>query len=132
MSNYDNFKIDLCNGDNQTQNKYINNAYSKVKNMKSFVPNLYRQLCSSDRADTHNVNETKKKLSSSKSVVIEMFGGLKNKFVLLLLCMWYACSALTLFTNKYIISSRKTDPTLIGNIFHDLHVRKSISTTLVK
>ena len=108
MSNYDHYNVDLHNSETQDQNEY------KIKAKKSLFQNLYRQLCSSDRADTHNTNE--KKSSSSQSVVIEKFGGLKNKFVLLLLLMWYMCSALTLYTNKYIISSRQTDPTLIGTI----------------
>jgi hypothetical protein len=47
-------------------------------------------------------------------VTFEKRGGLSNKFVFLLLIGWYIFSGLTLFTNKYIVVSRKTDPKIIG------------------
>lgn len=51
-----------------------------------------------------------------KSVIIERQGGLANSFVLFLLLLWYLFSALTLYTNKYIVATRKLDPTLLGTV----------------
>jgi hypothetical protein len=47
-------------------------------------------------------------------VTIEKHGGLTNTVVLRILFTWYLFSALTLFTNKYIISYAKGNPTIIG------------------
>lgn len=54
--------------------------------------------------------------SEHKSVLIERQGGLANTFVLFLLFLWYIFSALTLYTNKYIVATRKLDPTLVGTV----------------
>lgn len=51
-----------------------------------------------------------------KSVLIERQGGLANSFVFFLLFLWYIFSALTLYTNKYIVATRKLDPTLVGTV----------------
>lgn len=36
---------------------------------------------------------------------------------LIFLLLWYAFSALTLFLNKYILSEKGGDPTLLGDFF---------------
>lgn len=88
--------------------------------MSSALTKVYRQvsrsLSTSTDDGTHNKNEVRSKAGTSKSILIEQQGGLANKFVIFLLLLWYLASAFTLYTNKYIMSSRKTDPTLIGTI----------------
>lgn len=66
-------------------------------------------------ADSHNENKTSSPHNlESQSVVIERQGGLANKFVLFLLALWYLFSALTLYTNKYIVATRKADSFILG------------------
>lgn len=95
------------------------NQSSRRQKIKSIFTNLYRLFFTETDETSHSSKELKNVLrksvsSISKSVVIEKQGGLANRFVLLLLLMWYMCSALTLYTNKYIMATRKVDPTLIG------------------
>ena len=67
-----------------------------------------------DDVDYHNPNSVTSKTTDARSIVIERQGGLANKFVLSLVLLWYFFSALTLYTNKYIVSNGKADPTLVG------------------
>lgn len=95
------------------------NQNSRRQKIKSIFTNLYRLFFTETDETSHSSREIKNELrksvsSISKSVVIEKQGGLANRFVLLLLLLWYMCSALTLYTNKYIMATRKVDPTLIG------------------
>ena len=70
-----------------------------------------------DDIDYHNTKDHRASSSSvfeARSIVIERQGGLANRFVLFLLFLWYLFSAFTLYTNKYIVATRKLDPTLVG------------------
>lgn len=66
-------------------------------------------------ADYHNVEKADGGALESQTVVIERQGGLANRFVLFLLFLWYIFSALTLYTNKYIVGTRKADSFIVGN-----------------
>ena len=66
-----------------------------------------------ENVDYHN---EKRQSNDSQSVVIERQGGLTNKFVLFLLFLWYMFSGFTLYTNKYIVSSKIADPTVVGTL----------------
>jgi hypothetical protein len=94
---------------------FISNNEHKQNQITSIFSNLYRQISNQTDEITYNKNEIKRSVSRQIStVIIEKQGGLANRFVILLLILWYMCSALTLYTNKYIITTRKIDPTLIG------------------
>lgn len=121
MNNSEYYKIELNKSDYDTDNNDAANSLSQSqKAMSSVFTKVYRQvsrsLSTSADETTHNKNEVRSKPNTSKSVVIEQQGGLANKFVISLLLLWYLTSALTLYSNKFIMSSRKTDPTLIGTI----------------
>ena len=107
MSNFNDQKTTLLNDDEKAENQNI--IYRKYRRLISIFTRVYQQIADQNGDDTHNKNEV-----HLKSVVIEKRGGLKNKFVLTLLLLWYFCSAVTLYSNKYIITTRKVDPTLIG------------------
>ncbi len=60
-------------------------------------------------------NKEEHKLSNNvQAIVIERQGGLANRFVLFLLMLWYLSSAFTLYTNKYLVTTGKAHPTIIG------------------
>ena len=61
-----------------------------------------------------NSDEVNYSSLNNQNVIIEKDGGLSNKHVLTILALWYLLSALTLFTNKYLVSNGKGDPTLLG------------------
>ena len=61
--------------------------------------------------DTDEVNYSS---FNNQNVLIERHGGLSNRRVFSILALWYLFSALTLFTNKYLVSHGKGDPTLLG------------------
>ena len=81
----------------------------------SFIKDEFRQLRDAleENADYHNKIE-KRCDSDGQSIIIERQGGLANRFVVFLLLLWYLMSAFTLYTNKYIVSSKIADPTLVG------------------
>lgn len=87
-------------------------VYFKRLNLNSIVRNELDVLrhAVEDEMDSNSSNSS----DHTNSIVIERQGGLANKFVLSLLLTWYMFSALTLYTNKYIVTTRKTDPTLVG------------------
>lgn len=114
MNNSEYFKVDINKSDYEF-NVDSKSGNAENKKSKSFFTNLYRQISNTSNEDSHNRNELRNKSGPADSLVIEKKGGLRNKYVLFLLLLWYFCSAVTLYTNKYIITSRKIDPTLIGN-----------------
>jgi hypothetical protein len=72
-------------------------------------------LINDDSIKTTNENDEVNYSSfNHQNVLIEKHGGLSNRHVLAILSLWYFFSALTLFTNKYIVSQSKGDPTLLG------------------
>ncbi len=126
-NNKDFYKDDLNKSDFDPNTSVYNKLdifkSNNKQNMKFLFTSLYRQISNPVNDETtYNKNEVRNRLN--ESVIIEKNGGLKNKFVLLLLFLWYFCSAITLYTNKYIITSRNADPTLIGilNLFKKLAV----------
>jgi hypothetical protein len=93
----------------------------KFRKFNSFLKKEFNEIRHAveddEQVDFHNRKEEKvKNLSSNyeSSIIIERQGGLANRFVFFLLLLWYFFSALTLYTNKYIVTTRKIDPTLIG------------------
>lgn len=94
----------MSNNKLRTLNVYIKEELNQIRN-------AYQ-----DEIDYHNKNEFRNSTVETKSVVIERQGGLANRFVLLLLLLWYFFSATTLYTNKYIVTSQKADPTIIGEL----------------
>ncbi len=106
----DEIQIDLPVSNDTKKHEKLNGLkiflFALIKSIANLKKNVY--------ADYHN-----NKISSGDvagSVSIEKKGGLANKFVLLLLFLWYIFSALTLYTNKYIISTKRADATLIGKV----------------
>lgn len=91
---------------------------SKLRSLNTYIKEEIIQMRNAikDDLDYHNKDEIRTDTSEVKSVVIERQGGLANRFVLLLLVLWYFFSALTLYTNKYIVTSNKVDPTIIGTV----------------
>ena len=81
--------------------------YLKEKFNEIFVDNLVE-------VDTHNKNEKRTNSSVTDSIIIERQGGIRNRFVLILLALWYLFSAFTLYTNKFIVDSQKVNPKLVG------------------
>jgi hypothetical protein len=123
-NNKDYYKDDLNKSDydpnSSDYNKPDESKSANKTNVKLFLTSFYRQISNPiNDENAHNKNEIRNR--SNDSVVIEKNGGLANKFVLLLLLLWYFCSAITLYTNKYIITSRKVDPTLIGNFIYRIN-----------
>lgn len=121
----------LASSTSSLASNLLNNESSKLRQLNSFLKEELNQIRNATYktpvdvdASYHNMNEVRSEKSlEAKSVVIERQGGLANKFVLLLLVMWYFFSALTLYTNKYIVTSRKVDPTIMGtnlNLFNQL------------
>lgn len=114
----------LASSTSSLASNLLNNESSKLRQLNSFLKEELNQIRNATYktpvdvdASYHNMNEVRSEKSlEAKSVVIERQGGLANKFVLLLLVMWYFFSALTLYTNKYIVTSRKVDPTIMGTI----------------
>ena len=99
-------------------NNINNNNNNKLRSINTFIKEEINQIRNAyqDDSDFHNKNEIRHDINEIKSVVIERQGGLANRFVLLLLFLWYFFSALTLYTNKYIVTSHKADPTIIGTV----------------
>jgi hypothetical protein len=103
-----------------------------LKNLNEIIKDEFKQLRHAyeddideqDDNDFHNKLEEKTVAADSQTVVIERQGGLANKFVLLLLLLWYLFSALTLYTNKYIVSSRKADATITGKLYIQVEIIK--------
>lgn len=92
-------------------------SLEKFKNFNAFLKDELQEFRHAIEdnidADFHNTNKTKGPLES-QTVVIERQGGLANRFVLFLLFLWYTFSAFTLYTNKYIVTSRKADSFIVG------------------
>lgn len=91
---------------------HLRHINSFIKDELNQIRNAYSEEI--EENSTYNPKDSRAEVSDVRSVVIERQGGLANRFVLLLLVLWYFFSALTLFTNKYIVSFRKADPTVIG------------------
>ena len=100
-------------------------GYNLFKDEFNQIRNAYSEEIDDN---TYNPKESRSEIGDVRSVVIERQGGLANRFVLLLLILWYLFSALTLFTNKYIVTTRKADPTVIGKL---LFSKLSLSSRLV-
>lgn len=124
ISNTDTSSINNQNtdsDDSQTGSNSKLTHFEKFKNLNKFLKEEFNELRHAveddiDRDDDYH-NKKQKRLdndSEPRSVVIERQGGLANHFVLLLLFLWYLFSAFTLYTNKYIVTNRKADPTLVG------------------
>lgn len=92
-------------------------GFEKFKNLNTFLRDElteFRQAIEENiDADYHNADKTTGPLES-QMVVIERQGGLANRFVIFLLFLWYAFSAFTLYTNKFIVTSRKADSFIVG------------------
>lgn len=103
---------------------------SKTNKLRSFIKKEFTELENAfesktdSNEDYHNADSSKSN-NDKQSVVIERQGGLRNKFVLVLLILWYMFSALTLYTNKYVVTTRKADPTMIGILFLNNLVKNS-------
>ncbi|CAF0717269.1 unnamed protein product [Brachionus calyciflorus] len=94
-------------------------SIEKIKNFNKFIKNEFDAMRHAveddiDQDEDYHNRKPIDKNTENKSVIIERQGGLANQFVLFLLFLWYFFSALTLYTNKYIVTTRKIDPTLIG------------------
>ena len=74
--------------------------------------NLNKETPTSDAASAMEIGHTID--ASHQLVLIEKHGGLSNRKVLFICFIWYLFSALTLFTNKYIVTYAKGNPTIIG------------------
>jgi hypothetical protein len=100
----------------------LSSNFSKFKSINTFLKEELAEIRHAVEGDIdyHNDRDRSRSPSSNlateaqSSVVIERQGGLGNRFVLLLLLLWYFFSAFTLYTNKYIVTTRRSDPTLIG------------------
>ena len=119
-NNKEYYKVDLNKSDYDSKSsdyKLVDSKSVDRRNLKLLFTSLYRQISNPTLSDdaAHNKNEIRNR--PNDSVVIEKQGGLTNKFVITLLFLWYLFSALTLYTNKYIITSRHIDPTLVGKIY---------------
>jgi solute carrier family 35 protein E2 len=121
ISNNSNSSDSMTNQQSKTDHNQIdsnNNFNHKIKHIDSLIKDEFKELRhafeeNDDLDDFHNKNERK---NGQESVVIERQGGLTNKFVLLLLFLWYLFSGFTLYTNKYIVSNKIADPFLIGTL----------------
>ena len=115
---------DDTNSNNNNNNNMSNSvardkiSHNKLRTLNVYIKQELNQIRNAyqDDIDYHNKNELRNSTVETKSVVIERQGGLANRFVLLLLLLWYFFSALTLYTNKYIVTSQKADPTIIGEM----------------
>jgi hypothetical protein len=88
-------------------NKGINTLFKELNVIRHAIED---NIDDSSDVDYHN-EENK---TESQSVVIERQGGLANRFVLFLLFAWYLFSAFTLYTNKYLVGTRKADSFVVG------------------
>ena len=115
-NNSNTIKIESSHDENKQFKPLIKGV--DLRHINSFIKDEFNQIRNaySDEIEesTYNPKDSRTETSDVRSVVIERQGGLANRFVLLLLMLWYFFSALTLFTNKYIVSFRKADPTVIG------------------
>ena len=70
------------------------------------------------RNKTFSIAKTPKEFKyvtlNNQNVLIEKHGGLFNKRVLSIFTLWYLFSALTLFTNKNILTKHQGNPTMLG------------------
>ena len=92
------------------------NSENKLRLLNMIIKDEINQIRNAYEQEDSDYHNEHKNISESKSVIIERQGGLTNKFVLFLVALWYLFSALTLYTNKYIVTSRKIDPTIIGDL----------------
>jgi hypothetical protein len=98
---------------NLNNSQSTNNAYTSVNvDVNGQQTNLQLQQ---QRSYSHNDAQSP---ALQQRVLIEKQGGLSNHLVLYILFIWYLFSALTLFTNKYIVTYAKGNPTIIGKIFN--------------
>lgn len=113
--------IKLGNSDHYT---HYNNTSAEIinKNVKIDLSSDDSGDDASSKKSSANENDDTDEVNYSnlnhQKVLIEKQGGLSNKTVLIILTLWYLFSALTLFTNKYIVTYNKGDPTLLGNYYH--------------
>jgi hypothetical protein len=76
---------------------------------------LYLEKTKSNEINLPPNNSEEKNLNHTK-VIVERQGGTFNKNVLPILVAWYITSALTLFSNKYILTIHKSDTTFLGKL----------------
>ena len=100
--------------------KVKNDSNSRLNHLNKFIKeefDEFRHAIENDiEEDYHNKIESRNG-NDNQSIVIERQGGLANRFVIFLLFLWYLFSAFTLYTNKYIVTTRKANPTIIGRKF---------------
>ena len=89
---------------------------SKLLNRASSFFTTYSTAINNNGESLNHYNKNEKKLNelSSNAVVIERNGGLRNRFVLSLIGMWYFFSATTLYTSKYIVATQHANPKVIA------------------
>ena len=110
MSDY--FAVDLNKSDYDVDAAPLLRTSSKCNESIQFCKKIFNSFIKLGRSVSREPLTSKP--NAVPAVAIEKSGGLANRFVLMLLMLWYLFSALTLYTNKYIITSRQIDPTIIG------------------
>jgi hypothetical protein len=108
-------------GGNSAANFYksLGSNFNKFQRINTFLKEELAEIrhAVEDNIDYHNDKADRSSVErneETRSVVIERQGGLGNRFVIFLLILWYMFSAFTLYTNKYIVTTQRADPTLIG------------------
>jgi hypothetical protein len=70
------------------------------------------------KTKSNEINQTQNNSEETQlnhsNVIIERHGGMYNTQVLVILITWYIISALTLFSNKYILTVYKGNTTFLG------------------
>jgi hypothetical protein len=100
--------------------KAKNDSSSRLNHLNKFIKeefDEFRHAIENDMDDNYHNKIESRNNNENQSIVIERQGGLQNRFVLFLLFLWYLFSAFTLYTNKYIVTTRKANPTIIGILF---------------
>jgi hypothetical protein len=102
---------------------FLNQTFAAVKSKSHKLIEYTRETTSNLAVDSNNnsnnhYNKNEKKLVtnelSTNAVVIERNGGLRNRYVLFLLCLWYFFSGTTLYTSKYIVATQRANPKIIA------------------
>jgi solute carrier family 35 protein E2 len=86
----------------------------KVKTNGHTVPNFQTEFHKTEIIETTTTTTIIENENNHPNILIEKHGGLLNKTVFAILTVWYILSALTLFTNKHILTNYKGDPTFLG------------------
>jgi hypothetical protein len=98
---------------------FLNQTFAAVKSKSHKLIEYTRDTTSNLVVDSNNnhYNKNEKKLINelgTNAVVIERNGGLRNKYVLFLLCLWYFFSGTTLYTSKYMVATQRANPKIIA------------------